>query len=81
MGTQLDEELKSVFENAVSFYDYGHGDDLEESDELAEIFYDLAIIYGGSEANDPSPVLFEDDEELQKMYDTIQAYQKQTKMF
>lgn len=64
MGTQLDAELKSIFEKAVSFYDFGRGDDLEESDELAEIFYDLAIIYGSSEANDPSPVLFKDDVEL-----------------
>ena len=47
--------LASIFNKALTFYDWGDGSNSDEADELAEIYYDLALYYGQPEQRTADP--------------------------
>ena len=46
LGKEQAAALASIFNKALTFYDWGDGSNSDEADELAEIYYDLALYYG-----------------------------------
>ena len=49
LGEEQAAALASIFNKALTFYDWGDGSNSDEADELAEIYYDLALYYGKPE--------------------------------